>query len=597
MTHKQPISFFENKVKELSVELASLTEKHKKLSFIRILLFLLVSTLIVYFANQKQMDALVVALFVGTIVFILLIRLHNSVSFHKSHTGFLLQINKEEIHRLQANTSSINDGMQFFDKDHFYAPDLDLFGSNSLFQFISRSRVPHAQSLLTSWLLNPSNKDIILSRQEAIKELTPESTWRQSFTAYGMMSEESIEETEALLEWLDSKDSLPNLLFWKIASILMPVISLILIGMIIFSDTSFRVLFIPILINLGLLGATFNRLQMLMKGFEYASKSLKSYKFLIQSIEEKDFESSMLQKAKKSITGEHKASKAISALGGILHQLHNRINVLYIPFNIVFALDLYWLTKAEKWKATYGTKVNGWFQAVYHIDALSDMAAFAFANPSYSFPEISEQPCHVSVEEMGHPMIHPDKRISNNFHLSSKGQLGLVTGSNMSGKSTFLRTLGVNLVLAQTGAPVCAKTMSCSITQVFTSMRTQDNLEESISSFYAELARIKKLLDTINDETPIFYLLDEILKGTNSDDRHKGAIALIQQLTSKNAIGLISTHDLSLSKLESENEKVHNYSFNSEIIDDDIVFNYQLTLGPCKSFNASKLMEKMGIIV
>lgn len=166
----------------------------------------------------------------------------------------------------------------------------------------------------------------------------------------------------------------------------------------------------------------------------------------------------------------------------------------------------------------------------------------------------------------------------------------------MSGKSTFLRTVGVNLVLAQMGAPVCAEKFQFSLTGIFTSMRTQDNLEESVSSFYAELKRIKTLLNSLESEVPVFYFLDEILKGTNSDDRHIGAMALIDQLTKKPCMGMISTHDVHLAELSKENSKIENYSFNSTIDGDKIDFDYKLTPGPCKSFNASKLMEQMGII-
>ena len=198
---------------------------------------------------------------------------------------------------------------------------------------------------------------------------------------------------------------------------------------------------------------------------------------------------------------------------------------------------------------------------------------------------------------MGHPLIKPQERISNDFELIGHGTIGLITGSNMSGKSTFLRTVGVNLVLAQMGAPVCAFDMNLSLTRVFTSMRTQDNLEEHISSFYAELKRIKQLLDDIDEQSPIFFLLDEILKGTNSEDRHNGSKALLDQLNTSHATGLVSTHDLALSRLASQNENIINYSFNSKIIQDQIIFDYLLTPGPCKSFNASKLMENMGIII
>ena len=196
----------------------------------------------------------------------------------------------------------------------------------------------------------------------------------------------------------------------------------------------------------------------------------------------------------------------------------------------------------------------------------------------------------------GNPLIFANERICNDFSLKEQGQIAVVTGSNMSGKSTFLRTLGVNAVLAFTGAPCCAASITLSNFQVFTGMRTQDNLEEHVSSFYAELKRIKQLLETVQkNESPVFFLLDEILKGTNSKDRHLGSAALVRQLSEEQAFGLVSTHDLELGDLADVMDKVVNYSFNSHINGNEISFDYKLTRGICRSFNASKLMENMGI--
>ncbi|MCV9389544.1 MutS-related protein [Reichenbachiella ulvae] len=240
--------------------------------------------------------------------------------------------------------------------------------------------------------------------------------------------------------------------------------------------------------------------------------------------------------------------------------------------------------------------MQNWFDAVHQIDALSDLASFAYANPTFTFPKLSDTDHVLVAEQMAHPLIKSTQRVSNDFALSGKGRLGLVTGSNMWGKSTFLRTIGINLVLAQMGAPVCARKFELSLVQLFTSMRTQDNLEENVSSFYAELKRLKQLLDLLQQGEPIFYMLDEILKGTNSEDRHKGALSLIDQLIKENCRGLISTHDIQLSALSKDQPNIQNMNFNSSIVDDEIIFDYKLSLAPCGSFNASKLMEKMGII-
>ncbi|MFT7162099.1 MAG: DNA mismatch repair ATPase MutS, partial [Bacteroidia bacterium] len=344
-----------------------------------------------------------------------------------------------------------------------------------------------------------------------------------------------------------------------------------------------------------LLKVAFKPLMTFTKTFDRAVDFLKSYEKLIIKAENRSFQSPKLIALQEIFKSEdYQASMAIGSLRKILYRLMNRMNLMYAAVNVFFLLDMALLLNAEKWKAKYGSKVKLWFDTIHEIDLLNDMSSMAYGNPDFIFPEIRDGKHQLNTIDLGHPLIHASGRIKNNFELNGEGSLGLITGSNMSGKSTFLRTVGVNLVMAQAGLPVCASTLTMSPTRVFTSMRTQDNLEEHISSFYAELSRIKLLLDSIG-EVPIFFLLDEILKGTNSEDRHKGSLALIDQLSEKNGTGLISTHDLTLSNLK--NEKARNYSFNSEIIKDEIIFDYKLTDGPCRSFNASKLMEQMGIIV
>jgi DNA mismatch repair ATPase MutS len=256
------------------------------------------------------------------------------------------------------------------------------------------------------------------------------------------------------------------------------------------------------------------------------------------------------------------------------------------------------MIRLEKWKSGMESTVRKWFDALAEAEVLNSMACFAFANPEYILPETTGADFHYEARELGHPLILAQKRVSNSFFVEGRGKTVVVTGSNMSGKSTFLRTLGINAVLALAGAPVCAASCRISVFQVFTAMRTQDSLEESVSSFYAELKRLRQLIDLLPEGQPVFYLLDEILKGTNSNDRHEGAKALIRQLHKHNATGLVSTHDLALGQMgEISPEYVTNYSFNSEFADGKLYFDYKLREGICQSFNASQLMRQMGIEV
>jgi DNA mismatch repair ATPase MutS len=272
-------------------------------------------------------------------------------------------------------------------------------------------------------------------------------------------------------------------------------------------------------------------------------------------------------------------------------------NAFYGIFNNFWLFDIYYIILTERWKSRNRNLVQPWINAISEFEVLNSLAAFSYSNPDYTFPEIKDEPYQLQFEMLGHPLIKPESRVCNRFNLKGSGQITMITGSNMAGKSTFLRTVGVNLILALMGAPCCAKSGQVSHMQMFTSMRTQDNLKEGVSSFYAELKRVKQLLLLIKSGQPIFFMLDEMFKGTNSKDRYKGGVSLIKQLSELNAFGIISTHDLELAQLAGNHMIVSNHSFNSKISDGEMSFDYQLTDGICTDFNASELMKKSGIII
>ena len=272
-------------------------------------------------------------------------------------------------------------------------------------------------------------------------------------------------------------------------------------------------------------------------------------------------------------------------------------NQFYPIINTFWLIDIYWILAAEKWKTTNASHLKVWAEAVGEFETLNSLAGFSYSNPSYNFPKIKDGACTIHFESLGHPLLKTESRICNSFHLNSSDNVVMITGSNMAGKSTFLRTVGVNIVLALMGAPCCANTAELTVMQLFTSMRTQDNLEEGISSFNAELRKVEQLLQLIQRGEPVFFLLDEMFKGTNSKDRHRGGFSLIKQLEELNAFGMISTHDLDLAEVAGKHNLVTNYSFNSEIQEGNMTFDYLLTPGLCKDFNASELMKRSGIKV
>jgi len=334
--------------------------------------------------------------------------------------------------------------------------------------------------------------------------------------------------------------------------------------------------------------------------------TLRSYRTLISRIECESFESKKLGQLQSIlIKGKYSAFNEINRLCRLLEFVQqrgvNKIkrpikgNPFYGVLNSFLLLDIYVIIGAEKWKARNKALLKPWAEVVSEFEVINSLAGFCYSNPSYTFPELTEKNNHVHFESLGHPLIVANKRVCNNFHSDGQGDVVMITGSNMGGKSTFLRTVGVNLVLALAGAPCCALYGQVANLQLYTSMRTQDNLKEGVSSFYAELNRIEKMLKLITSRHNVFFLLDEMFKGTNSEDRHKGGYSLIHQISKLLTSGIIATHDIELAKLSGHKRLVTNYSFNSVIKEHSMIFSYELHPGICNDFNASELMEKSGI--
>ncbi len=333
-------------------------------------------------------------------------------------------------------------------------------------------------------------------------------------------------------------------------------------------------------------------------------KTLAGYQSLILKIEAEKFQAKLLQQLQSAFSQHNfSAAQEINTLKKILEIAQLRgtkrtdSNKFYPVFNIFWLIDIYWIILAERWKIRNRSYVKVWADAVGEFEALSSLAGFSYANPNYTFPDIKAGACTMQFDTLGHPLLKPESRVCNDFNLRSSDNIVTITGSNMAGKSTFLRTVGANLVLALMGAPCCAQSGKVTVMQLFSSMRTQDNLEEGVSSFYAELKRIEQLLKLIQSGEPVFFLLDEMFKGTNSKDRHRGGFSLIKQLEELNAFGIISTHDLELAEETGKHALVTNYSFNSDIREGEMTFDYHLTPGLCKDFNASELMRRSGIKV
>jgi len=588
-------AFFNSRSDSYYSKYLNLKDKLKSLSFLRVLTFITFLTIVTISANYSNLFGVITSTVLFILAFVILVKLFNNTQYLANHNRFLSRINSDELLRTKGSLDGFDPGLEFANTEHPYHNDLDIFGKNSLFQLINRCTTFWGRKTMADWLSAKACHEEILLRQESIKELSENIDWIQKFQATGLHYENK-SDISNFLKWLKSPQVISEIVFYNIARYLGPVLMTLIIFLVIISVLSYHWIFLGIVLNSVILITILDRVKNIHENTTEAIKSLQGLEALIILVEKKDFKSKKLKILQSAyLKNIPKVSQRIGALNRILQNLDNRSNQIYHLFNVLFLLDLHYSIQAEKWKMEQPENTESWFEAMGEIEGLTSFAGMAFANPGYSFPEILDGEHKLNTKNMGHPLIPEKSRISNDFSMNGRGGIGMITGSNMAGKSTFLRTVGVNMVLALAGGPVCANSFSLTPTQIFSSMRTQDNLEENISSFYAELSRIKQLLQITADNIPVYFLLDEILKGTNSHDRHLGAVSLVHQLTEENTSGLISTHDIDLAKEATDGRNVSNYSFNSTIQGDEIFFDYKLTPGICESFNASKLMRKMGI--
>jgi len=590
------VEFFEERVGYFTRQVVMLKSKYNKLSIFRIAIFLFffMAAILCLKYNLPDIILFLVLLFIPGFGF--LVKVHGRVKKQKQLKQRLLEINREEKTRLCHDFEGINDAIESLNEDHPYAADLDIFGRNSLFQLINRAGTSGGLSMVKLWLLNAASKNTLEQRQDAVKELIPLIDWRQKMQAYGSKNVKKKLNEQSFYDWLQGEDIIRKNWFYRILPY--PIIlinSFLFYGY--FADMfSIFAIVLPFIIGgpfiYKILDYSRDTYEMTQSGLHI----LESIEAAVQLIEGIKFQNELLVKLQANLkVNNDLASEKTGGLRRIFEWLSQRQNGMYHIINSVYLLDYLILLKAENWRAKHKNKISDWFEVVANFEALSSLAAFSFANEDYFFPKISEEKFLFNATAMGHPLIFRDHRVNNDFKLDSRGKSCIITGSNMSGKSTFLRTVGVNAVLAFAGAPVCADYFEISKFQIFTNMRTKDNLEENVSSFYADLLRLKMLLEQISEEKPVLYLLDEILKGTNSADRHIGAESLILQLSKLNTFGLVSTHDLELGNLQEKNKQIENFNFSSTIDGEEIVFDYKLREGICKSTNASQLMAKIGI--
>lgn len=603
---------FRDKVQGYKTSAAGFIPELNSLSYTRLAVFLITGILIMFFAANGWIIPVAGTAITGAVLFVLTLHRYNRIATEKKRVDFLMQINEAELLRIDNNLSTFSTGNEFLNRSHDYAADLDVFGHHSLFQLLNRTTTESGARLLAHWLTASADRSTIEARQAAVRELAPSPDWRQDFQVSGMQFESAKSDYQLLLKWVEE----PSQVLSSRKQLLATSLSLAVIASAALAYFLYHFLFhlhdlsgihlLP-LILISIINSIYLRkfkqaAEHIILSTQQNISILGAYQSLIETVEKQSFKSEKLNELRTILTQPGSpAAYEIGALKRILEIFQQKgtrntigKNAFYGMINNLWLIDVHLIQKTEEWKSRNRDHIRLWIAAVSELEALASIAGFSYANPRYAFPEIATEPYLIDFRTVGHPLLRPGKRISNDFHMNGRGATTMITGSNMAGKSTFLRTVGINLVLAFMGAPCCASHARVSLLRIFTSMRTQDNLEESVSSFYAELQRIEQLLRLVGEGEPIFFLLDEMFKGTNSQDRFRGGVSLIRQLGELNAFGMISTHDLDLAKL-TKDLAIENFSFNSVISDSQISFDYRLTPGICTDFNASELMKRSGI--
>jgi hypothetical protein len=497
-------------------------------------------------------------------------------------------------------------GERFLAPGHAYAGDLDVFGPASLFQLVGAVETGPGEETLARWLSAPAGADQIAARQEAVRELSTLARFREDLAACGAESGTRGRGADRFLSWAEAGGGEPGraLMALGMGLVLFTMVAFIVPRVLGLEGLYARWIWaIPLVAQVGVLAALRPALEAILAPASSPEEPFGRFVALFRLIEAERFRAPRLVEVHGAIAGTAEgalsASRELARLQTLLGFAEVRSSGMIAVFANVFLLWDVWSAAALlRWRARVGPSVRRWIEAMAEIDALAGLGTFASEHPAYTFPEVTTGSLCFVAEGLGHPLIPAPRRVSNDVSLTEGGTALLVTGSNMSGKSTLLRAMGINAVLALAGAPVCARRLTLAECQVRSSMRIKDSLEEGVSHFYAELGRLKGIVDAANAGERVLFLLDEVLHGTNSRERNLGAKAVVSHLLDKGAIGAVSSHDLGLSDLEAESGgRVMNVHFQELVEGDKMIFDYKLKPGVVTSSNALRLMKLIGIAV
>ncbi|MDR0332601.1 MAG: hypothetical protein LBI15_03980 [Dysgonamonadaceae bacterium] len=585
--------------KNLAAEQQGFSQSLKKQIYfcgtLRLVVFIAIGFAIYLLFNISW--AIFVTLFIGTILFARLLSWQRKLSQQKSYADALVKIANDELKAFEGDYSSFNGAKERINPMHDFSFDLDIFGEWSVFQLLNRTALPLGQHRLADYLEFPLHeKNVIEQRQETIKELAQLEDFCLSFRKLGGVSDGGFSNLEEVSKTFSANIDFPNRKFWQVSVTIVPLLYIVMWTLVFFELVPSGAFVLLYVATLGLSTIPMKRIMSILNTFNKKTKQLDTYAQLFQLIENTPFKSHLAKQLQNAVLQPVATSKNIAKLD----YYYRNLDVTFSPaifFLNPFLLNVRYALKISKWMQLHATYTKKWFDVLAEFDALISLGTFTANNPDFSFPEPADS-FVFQGKNLGHPLLSREKCVTNDIDIDQKPYFMIVTGANMAGKSTYLRTVSVNHLLASIGAPVYADSLRFYPGRLLTNLRTADSLVNSESYFFAELKRLKMIIDTLKSgtENGLFIILDEILKGTNSEDKQKGSFALMKRLVNLGGNGIIATHDLALGALENEfPNAVHNYHFDATIIGDTLTLDYRLHRGIAKNMNASFLMRSMGI--
>lgn len=570
-----------------------------RISMLRLTLFIAGVAGIYFFFSQTPL--LIVCICLTFLPLFILVKIHNRFFIRKEWLETQARIIQEELQALSGDYSSFEDGKEYVNPEHPYSFDLDIFGRRSLFQSINRTCTFFGKNRLAKWLQNHLHeKTSIEKRQEMVREISEHTLFREQFRVAGLVHHGQSSDAEKIQAWSQSPAQYLHAGWVKAFIWGVPVINSLLLITSLIGWTSFSCLGLSFGIFLVLSFGIIKRATYIQETYGKQLKSLNGYARLIALAKAEDWKSAgMLELMERFNLNGQSPVQALQQLSKELDRLDLRNNqFLYVLLEGSIFFQLQEIVRIERWKVRYGQHISEWLETVGELDALCSLGTFAYNHPQYTYPELTEKPFYFLATQMGHPLMPVSQCVKNDATIPSRPFFLIITGANMAGKSTYLRTIGVNYLLACVGAPVCCERLKLHPNQLITSLRTSDSLSDNESYFFAELKRLKRIIDLLNQGQQLFIILDEILKGTNSMDKQKGSFDLIRQFMQMKANGIIATHDLLLGSLIKQfPEEIRNYCFEADIKDNELTFSYKLREGVAQNMSACFLMKKMGIIL